>query len=47
MTTDIENIIYGGDYDETLQYATVGELLYKNFTEGGDKTNLVIIKEKV
>lgn len=43
MTTDSDNVIYGGDYDETLQYATCGELLYKNFTEGGEKTSLVNI----
>ncbi|XP_070505425.1 luciferin 4-monooxygenase-like [Chironomus tepperi] len=35
------NIIYGGDFEETLDYPTVGALLYDNFKDGGDKVALI------
>ena len=37
------NIIYGGDFEETLDYPTVGALLYDNFRDGGNKVALVSI----
>ena len=38
---DNQNIIYGGDFEESLDYPTVGALLYDNFKDGGDKVALV------
>ncbi|CAH1709883.1 unnamed protein product [Chironomus riparius] len=35
------NIICGGDFEETLDYPTVGALLYDNFKDGGDKVSLI------
>ncbi|KAL7043369.1 hypothetical protein ACKWTF_001475 [Chironomus riparius] len=36
-----QNIIYGGDFEESLDYPTVGALLYDNFKDGGDKVALI------
>lgn len=36
------NVIYGGDIEEPVNYATLGEMLVSCFKEGGDKLALVI-----
>jgi hypothetical protein len=44
MKTDNDpNIVYGGDFLETMEFASLGELFVKNFSRGGDKPALVII----
>jgi len=36
------NVIYGGDIEEPVNYATLGEMLMSCFNDGGDKVALVI-----
>lgn len=35
------NIVYKGDLDESLDYATFGDLLVKCLKAGGDKISIV------
>ncbi|KAG5668822.1 hypothetical protein PVAND_016745 [Polypedilum vanderplanki] len=41
MVDNDPNVIYGGDFEEKLQFASLGELLIQHFTDGGEKPALI------
>jgi hypothetical protein len=41
------NVVCGDDFEEPINFATVGELILNNLKEGGDRTALVRIIQEV